>query len=204
MRAAWSRKTDEELLHAFFLEELSDLGRSVVEQLVIEKVGPLDSYVARFGREQGNVLAAFPVRGCEVAAGDLPVMWGHVVLATNGLGFVAEGLEEDSVAGLFQFGLAGRVAGLVASLAQTKHAGIGASTAGAPLPLLASIEPSIVWIARAQIDEVLWGPDFGEVICGGERVICADTTARFDDIVREWAEVHLIRFAALEAAPLLR
>ena len=204
MRAAWSRKTDDELLHAFFLEELSDLGRNVVEQLVIEKVGPLDAYVARFASEQGKVLATFPVRGCEVTVRDLPVMWGYFVLATNGIGFVAEGLEEDSVAGLLQFGLGGLAAGLVASLAQTKHASVGASIAAAPLPLLASIEQSIVWIGRTQIDEVLWGPDFGEVICGGERVICADTTARFEDIVRSWAEAHTIPFAALEAAPLLR
>lgn len=39
MRAAWGRRTDTELLHAYFAEELSPYGREVVGELVTEKVG---------------------------------------------------------------------------------------------------------------------------------------------------------------------
>jgi hypothetical protein len=93
---------------------------------------------------------------------------------------------------------------LVAGLVH-KRPSIGETSGiAAPLPLLASIEPSIVWIARAQIDEVLWGPDFGEVICAGQRALCAEPTAAAEAIVNSWADAHTIPIAALEAAPLMR
>lgn len=168
MRAAWSRRTDEELLHAFFLEELSTAGRTMIEQLVIEKVGPLDAYLARFEREQGAIIAAFPVRGCEMA--DVPAMWGHIVLTANGIGFLAEGVEESLASELASdvagFGFTFLSGGLIQSAAMriledtsgdpppVRRSSFVPSGRIAPLPLLASIEPRFAWIPRAQIDEL--------------------------------------------------
>jgi hypothetical protein len=213
MRAAWSRRTDEELLHAFFLEELSTTGRDVVEQLVVEKVGPVDAYLAAFAREQGEIVAAFPVRGCEV--GDAPAMWGHIMLTTNGIGFVAEGAERS---------LASELAGDVAAFGFTFLSGTllpaiaerilddgGTVTARsssvpntAPLPLLATIEPSFAWVPRAQIEELLWSPDVCEVIRGGERVLWASPAADADDVVSAWAEKYGIPLIAIEPTPFSR
>jgi hypothetical protein len=204
MRAAWSRRTDEELLHAFFLEELSATGREVIEQLVIDKVGPLEAYFAPFAREQGDIVTTFPVRGCEVSDANLPVMWGYIVLATNGIAFVAEGVEaNEGVSELLRFGL-GDIAGMMAASFLDRRHTLAEVRTRAPLPLLASIERSIVWIGRDQIDEVLWGPDFGEVIRGGERVLCAEPRADAEAIVNSWAEARAIPLAALEAAPFTR
>ncbi|MBX3156112.1 MAG: hypothetical protein KF773_08940 [Deltaproteobacteria bacterium] len=51
-RAAWARQTDQELLRAHFLEELSADARSVVA----EKIGDVAAYVRRAADEQGDVI----------------------------------------------------------------------------------------------------------------------------------------------------
>jgi hypothetical protein len=206
MRAAWARRPDVELLHAFFLEELSSSGRAVIQQLVLEKVGPLDAYLAGFERAQGELVAAIPVRGCEV--GDAPAMWGHLVLTTCGIGFVPEGFERHLVGELASdvadVGLEGLIGGILASAASPRRADPipSPSVSGAsriPLPLLASIEPGAAWWPRSAIQELLSSLDVIEVIRDGERALCA-TLMDDDGALWSWAEAHDIPFALVDPA----
>ena len=181
-----------------------------VEELVVEKFGPIDAYLQTFGRVQGDVVATFPVRGFEVDPAvkeqRLPVMWGQFVLATKGVGFLPGGFEEGGgvadVLGGFDGGLLGAVmTGLARGSQRVENVEDHARVT--PLPLLAQIEPSVVWLARERFDEIAWGPDFGEVMHAGERLCCADTTSDFKSVVHEWANTHAMPFVQLEPAPLL-
>lgn len=213
MRAAWLRRTDTELLHAYFLEELTPDGRTLVGELMVEKFGPVDTYLGAFAREQGDVVATFPVRAFEVDSSvkgeRLPVMWGYLVLTTLGVGFIPGGVDDSAgLSDAVAFG-AGGVAGLLAS--SLMSAGNRApnlvdqpAESAIPLPLLAQLEPSAIWLPRAAFDEVLWGPDFGEVVRGGERLCCLEPTEDAEGVVAAWAEANDIALAALDAAPLLR
>jgi hypothetical protein len=232
MRAAWSRRPDEELLHAYFLEELSPEGQRVVADLVAAKVGDIAAYVQGFVDEQGGVVARFPVRGVEVGIAvtelDLPPMWGAIALTTRGLGFLPGGHDDELVdAELGErigdlFGgtagsLAGRIGGSVWSqlkrtarpvqdLAGTAGAGSG-SESGAlslPLPLLARLEPSVIWLAHGEYDEVLWGPDFGEVVRDGERLLALEPPPATEAIVEGWAAAHGVVVRSVDPSPLFR
>lgn len=211
MREAWSRRTDDELLHAYFLEELSPDGHELVGELMIEKFGAVDSYLAPFALEQGDVVATLSVRGFEVSSGvkdeGLPEMWGYLVLTTQGIGFIPGGIEEGAGDG-HAFALGG-VAGLFASsvlstVNRARNIVELPAESRIPLPLLARIEPSAMWLPRAAFDEVLWGPDFGEVMRAGERLCCLEPTEDAQPIVTAWAEANDFSLAALDAAPLLR
>ncbi len=208
MRAAWSRRTDHELLHAYFLEELSPDGRALVSELVVEKLGSIEAYLETFARAQGDVIATIAVRNCEIDAAvkeqRLPVMWGYLVLAAHGIGFIPGGVDE----GAGDFGLGG-IAGalatsLIATIDRARNIVDHSSTPPIPLPLLAELEPGAMWLPRAAFDEVLWGPDFGEVMRAGERLCCLEPSAESEEIVATWAEAHGIALVGLDAAPLLR
>jgi hypothetical protein len=208
MRAAWSRRTDEELLHAHFLEELTADGRRVVAELVTAKVGAIDAYVRAFADEQGDIVARLPVRGVEVALEEraLPAMWGMLVLATRGIGFLAGGHDDELGPGLAaRLDITGELAEAVWSgLRHAMNPVANRTGIALPLPLLARIEPSAIWLPHARYDEVLWGPDFGEVVGGGERLLAVEPTEDAEPIVRDWAVAHDVLLTALEPSPLLR
>lgn len=220
MRAAWSRRTDEELLRAFLLEDLSADGRRVVAELVIEAYGPLDKLVDAFTVEQGDVVAQLPVSNVdidrEISGRALPLMWGRFVLAANGLGFIPAGRDDElgaddlSSLGDVAFGLGGQIVGTLgdsiwSGLARTMRPVANCSGANLPLPLLVKIEPNAVWLPHASYDEVLWGPDYGAVGRAGEQLLTL-TPYHQDSksIVRDWAARHQIAFTAVAPAPLLR
>lgn len=208
MRAAWSRRTDQELLHAYFLEELSPDGRALVSELVVEKVGPVEAYLETFARAQGDVIATIAVRNCEIDPSvkdlRLPVMWGYLVLAAQGIGFIPGGTDDG--AGDFGLGgIAGALASaMIATLDRAQNIVDHSSTSPVPLPLLAELEPGAMWFPRAAFDEVLWGPDFGEVMRAGERLCCLEPTGDAEEIVTAWAEAHGFALIGLDPAPLLR
>ncbi|MFN0247202.1 MAG: hypothetical protein ACKV2T_09840 [Kofleriaceae bacterium] len=209
MRAAWSRRTDEELLHAFFLEELSSSGRTVVRQLVVEKVGSIDTYVSSFEREQGELVAAIPVRGCEVD--DAPAMWGHLVLTTKGIGFVPQGAEQslahELASDFASYSLdlfSGKILETLLEPAPAPAPRALPAALAVPLPLLAAIQPSAAWIRHDQIQQILCSPDFLEVIREGERVLCASPAVDADVVVTSWAEAHDIDLVAIDPAPFMR
>lgn len=199
MRAAWSRRTEQELLHAYFLEELSPEGRALIGELVVEKVGPIARYLETFTREQGVVIATIPVRGFEIDASvkdqRLPVMWGYLVLASQGIGFIPGGTDDGAGDAL--------AIGLGAIKRGANIVGLPSESA-VPLPLLADLEPAAMWLPRAAFDEVLWGPDFGEVVRAGQRLCCLEPTDDAEDIVIDWATAHGIELIGLDASPLLR
>jgi hypothetical protein len=213
MRAAWSRRTDQELVRAYFLEELSPDGRALVGELMVEKFGAIATYLETFAREQGDVIATFPVRGFEVGASvkdqRLPVMWGFLVLATHGIGFVPGGVDDGAgIDDAIAIGL-GPIARAIASsmistIDRARTIVARPSESPLPLPLLATLEPGAVWLPRAAFDEVLWGPDFGEVVRSGERLCCLEPTDDAEEIVVAWAEAHDVALTGLEPAPLLR
>src|SRR5262245_289255 len=95
MRAAWSRRTDDELLRGYFLDELSPAGREVVTELVTAKFGAIDALLATYNAEQGAIEAVARVFGCEVDPSvkdqRLPLMWGDLVFTACGIGFVPGG-----------------------------------------------------------------------------------------------------------------
>jgi len=181
IRAAWSRRTDDELLRACFVEELAPDGRRVVTELVTAKFGSPDAYVARCDDEQGAVIGVVKVRGCDVDPSvkqqSLPLMWGFVVVAANGIGFVP-----------------GRTAHPIDHLAGT----------GLPVPLLARIDANSIWLPHDRYDEVMWGPDFGEVSRRGERLFSVEPLEDGEAIVAEWAASRHVSFTALDPARLLR
>lgn len=200
-------------MHAFFLEELSATGRTVIHELVVEKVGPIDAYLASFEREQGPLVAAIPVRGCEV--GGASATWGRLVLTTNGIGYVPEGSEQSLMSELVtevaSFGADFISRGLVTATAQlvdsahVRGAARSASRPNAlPLPLLASIDAGAAWFARAEIQELWWCADTCEVICGGERALCASPAVDADEVVEAWAEANQIALVAIDRAPFTR
>ena len=220
MRAAWSRRTDDELLRGYFLEELSPAGRAVVTELVTTKFGAIDALLDSYNAEQGVIEAVVRVRGCEIdpAVKDerLPLMWGHLVFAARGIGFVPGGHDDaldvddasdragDLAAGVVG-SIAGRLAGSILSGLMTTSRPVGdRGGAGLPLPLLARIEPNALWLPHARYDAVLWGPDFGEVVFQGERLLCVEPPADAEAAVQAWAAAHEIDLTALEPAPLLR
>jgi hypothetical protein len=212
IRAAWSRRTDDELLRACFIEEMAPDGRRVVTELVTAKFGSPDAYVARYDDEQGAVIGVVKVRGCDVDPSvkqqSLPLMWGFVVVAANGIGFVPGGHDDDAIGELGDFflgPLVGRVGGsIVSSMKRTAHPIHHLAGTGLPVPLLARIDANSIWLPHDRYDEVMWGPDFGEVSRGGERLFSVEPLEDGEAIVAEWAASHHVSFTALDPAPLLR
>jgi len=219
MRAAWSRRTDEELLRAFFLEELSAEGRRVVGDLFVEKHGPIHAFVNAFVLEQGELVATVHVRNVDVNASlkdhSLPLMRGLLILTANGIGFIPAGHDDElgaddlSSLGDIAFGQAGTMVGVIGNsiltgLRRTMRPVASRTTADIPLPLLAKIETNAVWLPHAAYDELLWGPDFGELVRAGERLIALTPLEDVEAIVADWAERHHIALTTLDPAPLLR
>ena len=219
MRAAWSRRTDDELLRAFFLEELTHEGRCVVTDLVVENYGPVDAFLRSFELEQGDLVATLPVRGLDVAPcvkdRKLPVMWGDLVLSSEGVGFIPRGHEDDTGAddlnelGDIAFGIAGRVVGSVgdairSDLKRTMHPVPSRAGVKIPLPILAKLEPNALWLPHATYDHVLWGPDFGELVRAGVRLLALRPATAAADVVASWAATYGIALTSVAPAPLFR
>ena len=195
MRAAWGRRTDTELLHAHFLEELSPAGQKVVSELVIEKVGSIPAYLAGFAAQQGEVATRIRVRACNVDAelsdGELPAMKGTIVLADKGIGFVPRGRDDDhdvEVGGVL--GLAGA---MLSQMQQTAHPIEDLTKLELPVPLLAHLTPSSVWLPHGSYDTLLWSSTTGEVTRAGERLLSFETRMDCQGAVRTWATRHGIR-----------
>jgi hypothetical protein len=196
MRAAWGRRTDTELLHAFFVEELSPQGRKVVSDLVTEKVGSIPDYVAGFATQQGEVATKLRVRAChvdpDVSDGELPTMKGVLVLASNGIGFLPRGRDEDK--GGLQFGgILGVASTVLSQMQQTAHPITDLTRLELPVPLLAHVAPSAIWLPHASYDTLLWTANTGEVVRAGERLLSVETLMDCQAAVRTWATRHGIR-----------
>ena len=148
MRAAWGRQTDAELLRAYFVEELSPYGREVVSQLVTEKVGSIPDFVAGFAAQQGEVTNRLKVRDCyvdpELTDCELPSMKGTVVLADKGIGFVPRGRDDDNDVELG--GVLGLAGAMLSQMQQTAHPINDLTRIELPVPLLAELAPSAIWL----------------------------------------------------------
>ncbi len=190
MRAAWGRRTDTELLHAYFLEELSPHGREVVSELVTEKVGSIPPFVAGFAAQQGEEVARLRVRGCH-ADSDLPLMKGMVVLADKGIGFVPRGRDNDD--GLPVGGVLGIASSIVSQMRQTAHPIEDLTRVEFPVPLLAHLSPTAVWLPHASYDALMWSATTGEVLLAGERLLSFETRIDCQATVRTWAGRHGVR-----------
>jgi hypothetical protein len=204
MRAAWSRRTDEELLHACFLEELSPSGRQVVDELVTAKFGAIDEYVRTFALAEGEVDAHVHVRACSidrtVKDASLPVMWGVLVLTSAGLGFVPRGHDDPPGEDLVSIGFA-----FASSMStQTQRTVQDLGRIDLPVPLLAHIEPNAIWLPHDRYDTLLWAPDFGEVVRGGERLLAMEPIEDAETVVSSWAAARGITLVRTTASPLLR
>ncbi len=193
MRAAWGRRTDTELLHAFFVEELSPHGREVVSELVTEKVGSIPEFVAGFTAQQGEVAARIRVRAChvdrEVSDGELPSMKGVLVLADKGIGFLPRARDEDK-GGLKFGGVLGLAGAVLSQMQQTAHPINDLTRLELPVPLLAHVAPSAIWLPHGSYDLLLWSSTTGEVVRAGERLLSVETLMDCQAAVRTWATHH--------------
>ena len=196
MRAAWGRRTDTELLHAHFLEELSPAGQKVVSELVTEKVGSIPAYVAGFATQQGEVVTRIRVRACNVDAelsdGELPAMKGTIVLADKGIGFVPRARDEDEDSPRMG-GVIGLAGAMLSQMQQTAHPISDLTRLELPVPLLAELAPSAIWLPHGSYDALLWSSTTGEVVRAGERLLSFETRMDCQADVRSWATQHGIR-----------
>jgi len=203
MRAAWGRQTDAELLRAYFVEELTPYGRGVVSELVTEKVGSIPEFVAGFAAQQGEVVTRLRVRACHVNH-ELPSMKGEIVLADNGIGFVPRGRDDDpgsrqigdvlSGAGARQLGgILGVASKVLLQMQQTANPIDDLSRVELPVPLMAHVAPSAVWLPHASYDSLIWSSTSGEVVGAGQRLLSFATRMDCQAVVRTWARGHGIR-----------
>lgn len=196
MRAAWGRRTDTELLHAFFVEELSPHGRQVISELVTEKVGSIPQYVAGFAAQQGDVIARLRVRACYVEPAlrdhELPPMKGTVVLAGKGIGFVPRARDEDD--GPRMGGVLGLAGTVLSQMRATANPINDLTRLELPVPLLAHLAPSAIWLPHGSFDAVLWNAMSGEVVRAGERLLSVETRLDANDAVRTWATSNGVRY----------
>ncbi len=195
MRAAWARRTDTELFHAFFVEELSPHGRNVVSELMTEKVGSIPQFVAGFAAQEGEVVARLRVRAChvdsEVSDGELPSMKGVVMLTDNGIGFVPRRRDDDADG--FQLGgVLGLAGSMLSQMQQTAHPINDLTRLELPVPLLAHVAPSAIWLPHASYDTLVWSSSTGEVVRAGERLLSFETLIDCQATVRTWATRHRI------------
>jgi hypothetical protein len=191
MRAAWGRQTDTELLRAYFVEELSPYGREVVSELVAEKVGSIAEYVAGFAAQQGEVVERLRVRACHVNH-DHPSMKGEVVLTDKGLGFIPRGRDGDEDSWQPK-GLLGLATMAIWKVQQTGLPVDDLSRAEHPVPLMAHVAPSAVWLPHESYDTLIWSATSGEVVRAGERLLSFRTRMDCQAVVRTWAHRHGVR-----------
>jgi hypothetical protein len=219
MRAAWSRRSGDELLRAYFLEELTAEGSRAVAELVVENYGPVEALVRSFEIEQGEVVATVPVRSVDVDASvkgeRLPLMWGQLVLTSTGIGFIPRGHDDELGAddlnrlGDLAFGHPGAVLGTVgdalwSGLKRTMQPVASRDGVALPVPLLAKLEPNALWMPHAVYDHVLWGPDFAELVREGERLISLTPMRNAGHAVAAWAATYQIALTPVAPAPFLR
>ena len=180
MRAAWGRRPDCELLRACFVEELSPVGRRVVDELVTEKFGAIDALVARYAAAQGDEVARRRVRQCQVAA--QPVMRGALVLATRGIGFVPGGRDDPAVRGI--------ASAIALQMRQIGEPVENLTRSSLPVPLLAAVEPAARWFSLGDFDVLSWRGSTGEVRRDGDCLMSFETLSDCLGTVAAWATAH--------------
>lgn len=196
MRAAWGRRTDEELLRAYFTEELSAAGSRVVAELVAEKVGSIPEFVAGFASLQGEITARIRVRACHVSSAlggrDLPPMKGVVLLAANGIGFLPRG-RDDHKGARFR-GVLGVAESIFTQMQQTAQPIEDLSRLDLPVPLVAHIAESAVWVPHDKYDSLTWTSGTGEVACAGAQLLSFETLIDTAQSAGAWAKQWGRRF----------
>lgn len=206
MRARRAQQSDEELLLAYFFEDLTPAGRAVVAEQVAARVGPVDAYLEPFARAQGEVLHRFVSTRVVVDGDDeslpLPPMRGLVMFTEHGVGVVPRGpYEERRVPNLgdgyrVPWGAAGGLAGLAIGQAVSDLAKNVARTGQRvpnlarpvlPVPLLAKLDRHAVWLSADLLGELRWSVGGGEVYWDDERVFECDFDFDTRAEVTAWA-----------------
>lgn len=209
IRERWARRSDEELLHAWYFDDLSAEGKRVIAGLIEERIGDLASYLARWAAVQGEPMGRLTAHRVEVDAAGLPAMRGAVVFAEHGVGFIPGGrhreLDDPGVAlatrvtaGL----LAGAVVGhVVGEVLRQQHRVPNRLRCNLPVPLLARMDDHALWIPTDQIDAVVWGPFGGEVWRGDRRWFAAELATDTEAAVAAWADLQELPLRSTSAAP---
>ncbi|HVV81495.1 MAG TPA: hypothetical protein VHE35_00400 [Kofleriaceae bacterium] len=195
IRARRRNQTDEELLLAHFFEDLSPAGRAAVSSLLEERLGPIDAYVARFAREQGDEQGRILARHAVLEPGgdgESPAMRGTIVLAGGGLGFVPRGPVDDEPIRPRSMGFG--FVGIMVTQIASDLAGYGRKVPNltrprvpVPLPLLARLDPHALWLPASPAGSLRQSADGSEVHHAGAARLACDAYLDSDPAAIAWA-----------------
>jgi hypothetical protein len=193
MRDAWARRSDDELLSAFLIDDLSPAGAELVETLVVERFGSIELLVADARRQLGDIAANVVALDCIVNARNArstPALRGLLSLTSTGLGFLGHARESNPVADLL--GVASRHAGGLARMVLgeydglTKHMG-QRKRANWPLPLLARVDSTTFWFERAEFSSIQLGDRC--FVCHDDDILLSfEYSPQLEEALVQWTE----------------